>query len=394
MDNKNKKILRIITRMNVGGPSIHVTLLSRILEPEYKTKLVYGAVEESEKDMEYLFSGHDFEYDRIQVKSLKRSINLFSDFRTLITLLTIIKKFKPDIVHTHHGKAGMLGRIAAFLGRVPVIIHTYHGHIFEGHFSSIKSKVFLSIERLLSKISTAIIAISEQNFEDFTNRFRICKPEKCHLIPLGFDFEPFLNTNVLKAKQEFYKTYNIKDGEITVAIVGRLTYVKRIELFIETIKYFQKEFDLYNKIKFFIVGGGSSKEGLEEYAKKLDVYEQIIWVEHVNKMNEFFAGIDIVLLTSRSEGTPVSLIEAAVMECCIISTNVGGIKDFITHEVSGLLLDADPNLFYTSLQKVIAQPELRSAYGRIAKENVLKKYDKNRLRKDILELYENLVSEK
>ena len=380
--------------MNVGGPSIHVTLLSRILEPEYETKLVYGVVEASEKDMEYLFSGHGFEYNRIQVKSLKRSINPISDFKSVIKLITIIIKFKPDIVHTHHGKAGMLGRIAAFLSRVPVIIHTYHGHIFEGHFSSIKSKVFLSVERFLSKISTAIIAISKQNFEDFTTRFQICKPEKCHLIPLGFDFEPFLNTNVLKAKQDFCDTYNLKDGEIAIAIVGRLTYVKRIELFIETIKYFQKEPDLINKLKFFIVGSGSSKEELVQYAKQLNVYNQIIWVEHVNKMNELFAGIDIVLLTSRSEGTPVSLIEAAVMECCIISTDVGGIKDFITHKVSGLLLKADPNEFYTSLKNVIAQPELRIKYGRIAKENVLKKYDKNRLRSDILELYEKLTLKK
>jgi glycosyltransferase involved in cell wall biosynthesis len=392
MDKNSKKILRIITRMNVGGPSIHVTLLSRILEPEYETKLVYGVVEASEKNMEYLFSVHGFEYNKIQVKSLKRSINPISDFLTLIKLITIIVKFKPDIVHTHHGKAGMLGRTAAFLSRVPVIIHTYHGHIFEGHFSSIKSKVLLNIERFLSRISTAIIAISKQNFEDFTSRFRICKPEKCYLIPLGFDFEPFLNTNVLKAKQDFCDTYNIKEGEITIAIVGRLTYVKRIELFIETIKYFQKDPALNNKLKFFIVGSGSSKEELVEYSKELGVYEQIIWVEHVNKMNEFFAGIDIVVLTSRSEGTPVSLIEAAVMQCCIISTDVGGIKDFITDKVSGLLLDADPNLFYTSLKKVITDPELGTKYGRIAKENVLKKYDKNRLRKDLLELYEMLIS--
>ena len=218
-----KKILRIINRFNLGGPTYNAAYLTKYLESDYETLLVGGQHDESEKSSMHILEGLDLK--PIIIPEMQRSINLHKDQIAYRKIQNIIKEFKPDIVHTHAAKAGTLGRRAAYKLGVKQIYHTFHGHVFHSYFGSFKTKIFKEIERNLAKKTTKIIAISDIQKRELSKIHRICPEEKIEVIPLGFDLKRF-STNKDSKRKEFRKKWNIKENEIAIGIIGRLVPIK------------------------------------------------------------------------------------------------------------------------------------------------------------------------
>lgn len=229
-----KKVLRIINRFNLGGPTYNVAYLTKYLAPEYETLLVGGMKDESEASSDYIINKLGIE--PIIVEEMKRSINPVNDYLAYKKIKNIIKEFKPDIVHTHASKAGTLGRIAAAHCNVPVIVHTFHGHVFHSYFNQVKTTVFKEIERYLAKKSSAIISISEIQQKELALDHKIAPLEKIKVVPLGFDLDRF-QENKDEKRKTFREKYQVKENEIAIGIIGRLVPVKNHSLFIQAISY-------------------------------------------------------------------------------------------------------------------------------------------------------------
>ncbi|HIA35477.1 MAG TPA: hypothetical protein EYN89_01780, partial [Flavobacteriales bacterium] len=217
------KVLRIINRFNLGGPTFNAAYLTKCLAPEFETKLVGGSKDDSEDSSEFIVRNLGIE--PVIVPEMKRSINLKNDFTAYKKIYQIIKEFKPDIVHTHASKAGTLGRIAAIRLNVPVIVHTFHGHVFHSYFGSAKTLLYKTIERYLSRKSTKIIAISELQKKELSEIHKICPPDKIDVIPLGFDLDRFRENTETK-RIWFRKKFGLTQDTIAIGIIGRIVPIK------------------------------------------------------------------------------------------------------------------------------------------------------------------------
>ena len=316
----------IINRLNLGGPAFHVAILSKYLQEGFEVQLLAGTKEDSEESSDFIVKEMGLTFTRL--KEMKRSINPFGDYRSYKEIRKIIKQFKPDIVHTHAAKAGALGRLAAFNEKVPVIVHTFHGHIFHSYFHPLKSKIFLWIERYLAKRSSAIIAISESQKKELTDHYKLCNPSKIKIIPLGFDLSRF-RENIESKRIDFRKKFFLEDDEIAVGIIGRLVPVKNHTLFINSAARILG--NTSKKVRFFIIGDGESRTALLKEASMLGIdhsyYPEVkkksdlIFTSWIKDIDVCVSGLDIVALCSFNEGTPVSLIEAQAGNKPIISTN-------------------------------------------------------------------------
>lgn len=335
MDHVKKiRVLRIINRFNIGGPVYNAVLLTAYLPDNYETLLVGGNPEEGEANALFIAKQHGVV--PLLLPEMKRNPNLISDLKTLKKLKAIIREFKPDIVHTHASKAGALGRRAAKQCKVPVIVHTFHGHVFHSYFSFWKTYLYRSIEIRLAKMSDGIIAISPKQKIELSETFKICDPHKIEIIPLGFDLSPF-HLNKEEKRKITRASYNLKDSELAIAIIGRLAPVKNHDLFLDSIE--QVAAKTTRKLVIFIVGDGEENFRISNRIsalknKGIDI-RMTSWIHNISNFN---AGMDLICLSSKNEGTPVSLIEAQAAGIPIISTNVGGIKDVILPNETGVLV--------------------------------------------------------
>jgi glycosyltransferase involved in cell wall biosynthesis len=335
MQTKNKKkirVLRILNRFNIGGPVWNVCLLTKYLSSDFETKLVGGNPSPGEGDAKKILQ--DLEIEAEIIMSMSREVNMFMDYQSFREIKKIIKEFQPDIVHTHASKAGFVGRLAAISAKVPIIVHTFHGHVFEGYFRRPKAKLIIAIERWLAKKSQAIVAISELQKNDLTHKFAIAQENKVHVISLGFDLERFYPSSEKRANAR--KTYHISEDTIAVGIVGRLTPIKNQAMFIHAAAMVIEE--RKKKFKFFVVGDGELKLKLEAKTKELGIEEFVTFTSWIGAMEEFYFAMNLVCLTSRNEGTPVTLIEAQAAGVPVISTDVGGVKDVVINGETGVIL--------------------------------------------------------
>ena len=378
-----KKILRIINRFNLGGPTYNAGLLTKYLSDEYETILVGGNHEESEGSSMHIVEQLGLE--PVIIPEMQRSINPKNDRIAYNKIQKIIQDFKPDIVHTHASKAGALGRRAAFNAKIPQIYHTFHGHVFHSYFGSLKTNLYKNIERRLAKKSTNIIAISELQKKELSQIHRICPAEKIRVIPLGFDLTPF-HTNTEAKRKEFRSKWNIKENEVAIGIVGRIVPIKDHAFFIHVIERVLKK--TTKKIRVFIVGDGDERVNIQALIskKKLSyssnsspaLFQFTSWMKNVDEVN---AGMDIICLTSKNEGTPVSLIEAQASGNPVVSTNVGGIENVISAEETGFLSDVgDLEQFTINLLKLIENEGVRNNMSNKGRE------------KSSLYTFENLIS--
>lgn len=394
------RILRIINRLNLGGPTYNASYLSRYMDERYETLLVSGMKDDSEASSEFIAESMGLK--PVYIPDMHRSINPLRDRKAFAAVKNIIREFKPDIVHTHAAKAGALGRLAAHQCGVPVIVHTFHGHVFHSYFHPLKTRVFLEIERYLAKRSSSIIAISELQRRELCDVFKVCSTDRVRVIPLGFDLSRFQADKEQKRIQ-FRQQYNIADDEVAIGIVGRLVPIKNHKLFLAGIDHLRKH--TTKKIRAFIIGDGESRAEVEGYCRELDLpfistgfheaKATVTFTSWIKDVDVAYAGLDIISLTSFNEGTPVSLIEAQAADKPIVSTEVGGIRD-VVHENTTALLSASEDVtgLGENFLKLVDNDSLRATMGSNAYEYINEKYNYTRLVKDMTRLYDELLAKK
>jgi glycosyltransferase involved in cell wall biosynthesis len=388
------KVLRIINRFNIGGITYNVSYLSKYLAPEYETLLVGGPEEEGEDSSLYI--PESLGLKPLVLNQFQREVNVSSDFRAYKEIKNLIKEFKPDIVHTHASKAGAIGRLAAIHCKVPVIVHTFHGHVFHSYFGKLKTAFYITIERYLAKHSTAVIAISNKQKHELSEIFNIAPKEKIHVVPLGFNLEKF-TTNKEKNREEFRFKYRLEPEQIAIGIIGRLAPIKNHSLFIEAIA-FLKQHGIKN-FKGFIIGDGDTKDSIIESCKKNGVTwsdnpaeaVDVIFTSWITNVEWALHGLDVITLTSLNEGTPVSIIEAQAAGKYVVATNVGGIED-ILHPECGLLSNVnDKNAFFDNLLTTCIQQIFRSEVAQKGEKWALSNFGFGRLVEDMRQLYHHLL---
>lgn len=398
------KIIRLITRLNNGGPAKHVIwLTSGLNNRQFDSTLVSGVTENNEDSI------HDYAYNNkvypVFIPEMVRSISVVKDTIALVKIFRLLLKEKPDIVHTHTSKAGFIGRTASIIYRLfntCCVVHTYHGHTFHSYFSQLKEKIFLIIEKILAIVATdRIVVLSDRQFHEIHEKYGLGKKDQYEIIPLGIDIP---SINISSNKEENFKTEFGLDGYITIGIVGRIAPIKNHTMFIDAAEEFFR-YGIDNKVKFTVIGGGTDKDMVElkNYAKMKNIYDNVIFCGNRYDVGNFCQNIDIFALTSRSEGTPLSLIEGMAAGKPFVATDVGGIKDLMVGHVdingnghirmykNGILVDSEDTVsFARALTMLVENTSLRIKMGREGKEFVMARYSKERLIRDIEKLYLSL----
>lgn len=392
------KVLRIINRFNLGGPTYNVAYLSKFMEPQYQTILVGGEKDETEDSSQFILDKLGLK--PIIIQEMKREIDIKNDRISYLKIRQLIREHKPDIVHTHASKAGTIGRLAAWAENVPVVIHTFHGHVFHSYFGKLKTLFYKNIERFLALISTKIIAISEIQKNELSEIHKISTKDKIEIIPLGFDLNKF-QENTLEKRKYFRDKYKLNHQTLAIGIIGRLVPIKNHELFLNAISNLQQT----SKVKFkaFIIGDGELRKQLENSAKEKQLEFEtpekenqnaiLVFTSWIKEVDVVLSGLDIVALTSFNEGTPVSLIEAQAAGKPIVSTNVGGIENVVIKNKTAFLSDINqPESFFSNLKTLTEDEKLRKEMSELGWQHVYEKFHYTRMVKDMEQLYEKLLS--
>jgi len=394
------KVLRIINRLNLGGPTHNVAYLTKYLDERYETMLLSGTIDSTEESSEFLIKNLDLTPSYIN--NMQRELHPIRDYAAYKQIKKIIQEFQPDIVHTHAAKAGAVGRLAAAHCKVPIILHTFHGHIFHSYFHPLKTKIFLEIERYLAKKTTAIIAISNIQKQELCQTYKIAPCEKFTVIPLGFDLEKF-NANKELKRADFRKKWKIADDEIAIGIVGRMVPVKNHTMFLTA---FSKLLKMTNKkVKAIIIGDGECRLEIESKIHELNLNAcdeknlrsdaSVVFCSWIKDVENAYPGLDIIALTSLNEGTPVSLIEAQAAGVPIVTTDVGGIKDIVIENETAFIVDSnDVDQFSHYLHLLTENEPLRKEISSKGFSHVNHKFSATRLAQDMTKLYDKLMLEK
>ena len=390
------RILRIINRFNLGGPTFNAAYLTKYLPSQYETLLVGGLPDESEESSLHIFE--ELGIEPYIIPRMFREIDFPNDLKSISIIKDLIKEFNPDIVCTSASKAGAVGRIAAQQMKVPIVVHTFHGNVFHSYFGKVKSYFYQMIERYLSRMSSSIIAISAKQKDELVNRFKIAPDHKVHIIPLGFDLNKF-SEDMESKRIKFRKAFQIPDDTIAIGIVGRLVPIKNHAMFIRAIKYVKEHSNV--AVQGFVVGDGEERPKMETLSAelglsfgngKLEGQNDIIFTSWIKQIDEVNAGVDIIALTSKNEGTPVSLIEAQASNKPIVSTNVGGIEDIVKINETALLSESmDQDKFNQNLLELVNNEALRSRMAKQGLEFVQHRFHYNRLVEDFDRHYSSLL---
>ena len=372
------KVMRIIARMNVGGPAVQISGLMRHFDKnKFEQILVTGYCAEDESD--YLeTSATDVSATRIE--GLGRSISLFGDLKALFKLVNLIRTFKPDIVHTHTAKAGVLGRIASILsGHSSIRIHTFHGHLLHGYFGKFKTFLVISIERFLALFTSKIFAVGSKVKDDLISA-KIAPKDKFVTMPPGLELRD------LPKHQVALKTLMLDPTKIYCSFIGRITQIKRPDRFLSVVEDSKKRnLDLH----FIVAGAGDLLDEIitKSQAKNLPI-TFLGWREDIETI---LSASDIVILTSDNEGMPLSLIQAGMSGKPVVTTNVGSVGEIVKDGITGFITDSNPAHLSDSLEKLISDVELRTSMGIAAKEITINDFSVKRLVSDHQSVYQSLI---
>jgi glycosyltransferase involved in cell wall biosynthesis len=392
------KVLRIFNRLILGGPVLNALILTKYLASDFDTQLVSGIKEDTEADADFLIDKYNAQ--PIYINQMRRSLNPLQDLLAYRELLKFIRKEKPQIVHTHASKPGLLGRLAAYHCKVPIILHTFHGHACHNYFGPFKTWLYILTERFLASRSTKIIAISELQKYELGTVHKICKPEKIEVIPLGFELDAFYQ-NQAEKRIAFRNKYKIENNEIVIGIIGRLVPIKNHRLFIDAIKIVVAKTE--KKVRVVIIGDGEELQNIQKHIVELQLTfnyfpidskpQFITFTSWISEMDLVYAGIDIVCLSSLNEGTPVSLIEAQAAGKPIVTTNVGGVLDIVLENQTALVTESNQTQeFADAILNLVENDALRLRFAERGLENVRVRFDKSRLVSDMNILYKTLLS--
>jgi glycosyltransferase involved in cell wall biosynthesis len=383
------RIVRVIARLNMGGPAHHVGLLGAGLDPgRYDTLLLYGDVGAGEDSLEPAVRARRIRMAR--VPGLRPEIRPWDDMRALVALIREIRRLRPDIVHTHTAKAGMLGRLAAILAMRPrpVIVHTYHGHVLEGYFGRAKTALYRGLERWLAKRSDALIGVSSATVDDLV-RLGVGDRSKFRVIPIGLDLDRFVDASA--ADGEAFRTEaGVREGELLLTFVGRLVPIKRVDVLLRAVSHAR---ELAAPVRLAVVGDGALRPELEALAAELGIADAVFFAGYRADMVPVAAAGDLAVLSSDNEGTPVSLIEAAAAAKPAASTAVGGVPDVVLPECGLLARPGDPRALGEAIASLAADAERRRSMGERARRHVTERFTVERLVQDIGHLYEDLIRE-
>ena len=339
-------IHRVIARLNVGGPAMHVTNLAAALnQGPWGTRLIAGLIEEEEGDMAYYAEQRGVKVT--YVPEMARSISPLADLKTLWGLYRLFREERPEVVHTHTAKAGTLGRIAAVLARVPVVIHTYHGHVLGGdYFAPWKTRFFLEVERQLARVTDRLVVLTKRQAQQMADELRIAPPKRFSVIPLGLELDRFLDVERESEREATRKELGIGLDELVVGIVGRMVPIKNHELFLDLLP------ELFaaasGPARALVVGSGERESMLRARAEALGVQDRVTWLGWRRDLPQLYPAMDVLLLTSHDEGTPVAVFEALVSGTPVVARDVGGVAEVLAEAAgvgsAGIVVERDTSL--------------------------------------------------
>lgn len=381
-----KKIFRLFSRLNVGGPALHVVNLAAGLQAKgYETTLVVGLPDASEGSMEYY--AHEKGVDLLTLKSFRTSISPLNDFITVVKLFQLFRKERPDIVHTHTFKAGLLGRLAAILARVPTKVHTYHGHLLTGYANGYKIKILIFIEKMLGLFTNRLITVSEQVAHDLSVA-KIASREKFAVVELGFDIPRLMSE--IKMEPQLRQQLNIPADAKVAGIVGRLVPIKSVDLFLNALAPLLK---IEKNLHLVIIGDGKERHALEEIARSYDAnLDRIHFTGWRKPAARDLRDLDVCVCSSKNEGTSVAIIEAIIAGVPVVSTNVGGMHDLLDNGKWGTLIDYDAIKLKEAVQSVI-DGSIDGEQLKNASNYFIERFSSERLYNEIDNLYQNIFDE-
>jgi glycosyltransferase involved in cell wall biosynthesis len=387
VDGRPIRVLRVIARLNVGGPALHVSYLASGLAARgYETTLVAGEVAPGEESMEHVAAGRGVEI--VRLRGLSRELSPVQDLIAAWRLATIIRRVKPDVIHTHTAKAGAVGRAAALAaGRPrPVVVHTFHGHVLRGYFGTVGSLVFRVIETVLARATDRLVAVSPEVRDELVG-LRVAPAEKFDVVRLGIELEPRVRFE--GDRGEVRRRVGIPADKYVVGWFGRMTAVKRTEDLLTMLTGLRERgIDAL----LLLVGDGTDRAALEQRAHDLGIVRSCVFLGYQEDVAPWYAICDAVVLTSASEGTPVTIIEALAAGRPVVSTRVGGVPDVVDEGETGFLVRrGDTHAMAERLELLARNPERAQAMGETGRTRVLERYAVSRLVDDIDRLYRELL---
>lgn len=384
------KILRVIARLNMGGPALHVAYLTEGLTKRgYDTTLVAGSLARGEDSMAFVADAHGVEI--VQIDQLGREISPLRDLMATIRLAKLIRKERPQILHTHTAKAGTVGRVAARLAgsrKPPIVVHTFHGHVLRGYFGPVRSLLFRLLERWLAGGTTALVAVSPQVRDDLV-ALGVAPRERFVVIRLGIELDERVAPEA-NGRAESRRYLGISGDRFAVGWIGRMTAVKRTD---DVLIAFKSLRDSGVDAVLCMVGDGPDRVLLEQRARELGVARDTVFLGYQEDVAPFYAAFDALVLPSGNEGTPVTVIEALAAERPVVATRVGGVPDVVRDGEDGFLVEAGAtDDLAERLGRLARDPALRARMGKKGRERVLPRYAVERLVDDVDELYRSLLS--
>jgi glycosyltransferase involved in cell wall biosynthesis len=374
------RVLRIIARMNVGGPAIQITgLMQDLPSSEFKQLLVTGYC--SAEELDYL-DENQIDIDADKITGFGRSISVWVDLQVFLALRRKIKSFDPHIIHTHTAKAGILGRLASLtIRKKHFLVHTFHGHLLHGYFGSCKTRLVVLAERLMSSYTDVLIAVGSQVMEDLLE-VKIGSREK--FIVIG----PGLELKELPPRRSVIKELVLPDEKYIISWIGRAVKIKAPERILEI----ARECKLRNlNVHFTISGDGPLLTDLKLKAIELELPIQFLgWQSDIERILSFS---DLVILTSENEGMPVALIQAQMAGIPVLTTDVGSASEVLVNGKSGFCLDYSAKDFVDKIETLINNPQMQKAFSEAGKKNAIEKFSRSRLVSDHANLYRRLISQ-
>jgi glycosyltransferase involved in cell wall biosynthesis len=383
------RVLRIIARLNVGGPAYHVSLLSGRLNPDrFETLLVSGKLGAGEASFEDLPAR--FGTKSILLSSLGPAPHPRRDVEALLELRRIARRFRPDIVHTHTAKAGLLGRLAArlALGRRVILVHTFHGHVLSGYFGRTQTAIYRTLERAMGRTTDCLIGVSSATTNELVE-MGIARPQRFRVLPVGVELDRFLSLGAPDGGA-FRGELGLDSGQVVFTTAGRLVAIKRVDL---TISAFGAAVAAGMDAALVVVGDGPQRDRLVRAARDAGLGDRVHFLGYRRDLETLLAATDVAVLSSDNEGTPLALIEAAAAGKPAIATDVGGVNEVVLATTGILVPRGDTAAMARAMRELAADPARRTQLGAAAREHVAARYSADRLLGDVEALYEELLAD-